>query len=457
LAEVVSPARIPDDFTHVTRAPHEAWFDEYRRLTPVSGLLYDAARRRIPGGVSSSVRFFPPYPVFMSGASGARVTDADGREYVDYCLAFGPLVTGHGHPAVLEAIRSTLDRLGTVIFGAPIELELAYADRLARLVPSAEMVRFTGSGTEATMHALRIARGATGRPRIVKFEGHYHGVHDAVLWNVDRPLPPAAATDGIPAAEAGSTLVLPFNDIEALRAALDESDDIAAVIVEPVARGAVEAEPAFLRALREMTRRRGIVLVFDEVVSWPRVSLGGAQALYGVTPDLTALGKAIGGGLPLAAVVGRRDLMSLVTPPAARARDDRAPHVFHGGTCNATPIALAAGLAVLDELEAPGAFERWSGTGRRMREALAELFARRGRAAQVIGTGSTFDFYFTDRPIRSARDVWASDLDERRRIDYGLLARGVYNSPVHRFHLSTVHADADLDFTLSAIDDALAR
>ena len=241
--------------------------------TPGSAALFEKAAQRLPAGVTSNVKFFAPYPLYMTHAEGARVWDVDGREYLDYCLAFGPLVTGHGHPRVLEAVRAEVARAGTLIFGAPTDLELRLADRLARLLPSAEMVRFTSSGTEATLHALRLARGATGRSRIVKFEGHYHGVHDHVLWNLDQPLPPRAAADGIPEATAAQTVVLPWNDVAALEAGLDATDDVAAVIVEPVARGVLHPDPAFLRALREQTTRRGIVLIFDEVVVWPRVGL----------------------------------------------------------------------------------------------------------------------------------------------------------------------------------------
>lgn len=440
---------------------------DFRALTPRSAAAYARASERIPAGVTSNVRYFPPYPVFMSRAAGSQIHDVDGRGYTDYCMAFGPLIAGHGHPRVLDAMRQELDRSGTVIFGAPSELEFQMAARLAGLLPSAEMTRFTSSGTEATLHAIRIARGATGRTRIAKFEGHYHGVHDSVLVNTDRPLPIAPASDGIPRCVLDATLVLPFNDTAAAVGALEEADDVAAVILEPVARGAIEAVPDFLRAIRDVTRRRGMVLIFDEVVSWPRVGLRGAQGRYGVTPDLTTLGKAIGGGLPLGAVVGRRDLMSIVQPRAAReaslVRDDDGatagggmrssqPYVFHGGTYNGTPMALAGGLAVLDLLEHEGGWSQLERAGERTRVALRELFVRHGRDVQVIGTGAAFDFYFTAEAIRSSREIWRSDLETRRALDYALLARGQYNSPVHRFHLSLAHSDADIERTLATID-----
>jgi glutamate-1-semialdehyde 2,1-aminomutase len=320
------------------------------------------------------------------------------------------------------------------------------------------MTRFTSSGTEATLHALRVARGATGRSRVIKFEGHYHGVHDHVLWNLDQPLPPTPATDGIPGATAEQTIVVPFGDLDAVRAAFEASHDIAAVIVEPVSRGVIHPERAFLHGLRELTTRHGAVLVFDEVVAWPRVGLGGAQALYGVTPDLTTLGKAIGGGLPLGALVGRRDLMALTAPRASRSGAESArPYVFHGGTYNGTPIAVAAGLATLNLLEEPGTLERLDALAESLRDGLREIGRRRGTAMSVAGTGSVLDFYFTASPIRSSRDVWASDLVARRALDYRLLTAGLYNAPVHRYHLSLAHTTGDLTRTLELIDWALSE
>jgi glutamate-1-semialdehyde 2,1-aminomutase len=430
--------------------------ETYRELTRASRAAWERACGRIPGGVSSNVRFFEPYPLFMERAAGSKIYDVDGREYIDYCLAFGPLVAGHGHPRIMQAIREELDRRGTVIFGAPTTLELTLAERLARLIPSAEMVRFTNSGTEATLHAIRLARGVTGRSRLVKFEGHYHGGHDAVLIGLDASRPPQPANDGIPPRILDATVVLPFNDAQALTA-LEIADDVAAVIVEPVARGAIASEPAFLKELRAITARRGIVLIFDEVVSWPRGSLGGAQAELGVTPDLTTLGKAIGGGLPMGAVAGAKRIMSHYAPKGARAGGEPTPYVFHGGTYNGTPMALAAGLALLDLLEEPGVYAGLLRSAEQMRGALAELFTRRGVAAQVIGRGAAFDFYFTERPIRSLREMWESDLALRERVDYRLFERGIYNSPLHRFHVSLAHSSSDFEQTLLAIDSAISQ
>lgn len=430
--------------------------EDFDRVTPGSRAAWERARTRVPGGVTSSVRYFPPHPIYMDHAHGAHLVDVDGREYLDYCLAFGPLIAGHGHPHVVAAVQGELARAGTTIFGAPTTLELEMAERLCRLLPSAEMVRFTNSGTESTMHAIRIARGATGRTRVVKFEGHYHGVHDAVLFNLDRPLPPSPANDGIPIDTQAQTIVLPFNDIAALEAAFDHAEDIAAVILEPIARGVIQPERDFLERLRVLTRQHGVVLIFDEVVVWPRVGLSGAQGLYGVTPDLTTLGKALGGGLPLAAVVGRRDVMEDVTPRAAR-EGASAPYVLHGGTYNGTPIALAAGQAVLDLLEDAPTWQHLVDLGDRLRDGLARTCAKAGVETQVIGRGAVADFYFTSSAIRSSREIWTSDLARRRAVDYDLLVRRVFNAPLHRWHLSIAHTAADIEWSLAQLGEALAR
>jgi len=428
--------------------------DDFEQATPGSRAAWQRAAARLPGGVTSNVRFFPPHPIFMERAHGARLVDVDGREYLDYCLAFGPLIAGHGHPHVQDAIARELARAGTTIFGTPTTLELRMAERLGGLLPSAEMVRFTNSGTEATMHAIRLARGATGRTRVIKFEGHYHGVHDAVLFNLDRPLPQSPANDGIPLETQAQTTVLPFNDIGSLEAAFDDPRDLAAVIVEPIARGVIQPAPAFLARLRALTRQHGVVLIFDEVVAWPRVGLSGAQGMYGVVPDLTTLGKALGGGLPLAAVAGTRGVMEDVAPRAARHGSD-APYVFHGGTYNGTPVALAAGHAVLDLLEDAGTWARLQALGETLRAGLARVLGAAGLDAQVIGRGAVADFYFTARPIVSSREIWTSDLARRRAVDYALLAAGVFNAPVHRWHLSIAHTPDDIAWSLDRLGEAL--
>ena len=250
--------------------------------------------------------------------------------------------------------------------------------------------------------------------------------------------------------------MLPFGDLDAVRAALESDTDIAAVIVEPIARGVLQPDPAFLAGLRSLTSKHGVVLIFDEIVVWPRVGLSGAQGRYGVTPDLTTLGKAVGGGLPLGALVGRADLLSLTAPRPSRSDGDARPYVFHGGTYNGTPVALASGMATLNVLEEPGAMEALDALADTLRHGLREIAVRRGVAVQVLGIGSIVDFYFTDSPIRSSREVWSSNLQRRRALDYDLLADGIYNAPVHRYHLSLAHTPDDVARTLALIDGSLA-
>ena len=373
-------------------------FDAYLARTRGSKAAWERSRQRIPGGVTSNVRYFPPYPIYMTRGEGARLWDVDGHEYIDYCQAFGPQIAGHGHPRVTGGHhRRARAQLGRRSSAHPRRSSSHCAERLTSLIPSAEMVRFTNSGTESTMHALRVARGLTGRSRIVKFEGHYHGVHDSVLFNLDGPLPQKATNDGIPESVA----------------AVDDGRAVQRSRCHPASvcrtrrhrRGHRRAhrtgrDPAaadFLRLLRDLTTRAGALLIFDEVVVWPRVGLGGAQGLFGITPDLTALGKAIGGGLPLAALVGRREALMEVEPRSARGQRSGA-YVFHGGTYNGTPAALAAGQAVLDLLQEPGALDRLFAAGQQLRDGLTRLFTGLDVDAQVIGSRCARRLLLHQRP-----------------------------------------------------------
>ena len=427
----------------------------FERLTPRSREAWRRASARVPAGVTSNVRYFPPHPVFMERAHGARLWDVDGREYLDYCLAFGPQIAGHGHPHVLDAIAREIARAGTTIFGAPTTLEMGMADRLARLLPSAEMVRFTNSGTEATMHALRLARGVTGRTRVIKFEGHYHGVHDAVLFNLDRPLPRAPANDGIPPETQAHTTVLPFNDLAALEAAFEDPRDLAAVIVEPIARGVIEPDRGFLERLRS-----------SHAPSWSRPHLRRGRGVAAgrsvwragtvrnrARPDGARKGTR---GRPAAGGRGRHARSDAGNRAARRAHERRRLVRLHGGTYNGTPIALAAGHAVLDLLEDPGTWTRLQAIGQTLRDGLAGTCRAAGIDAQVIGRGALADFYFTASPIRSSREIWTSDLDRRRRVDYALLADGVFNVPLHRWHVSLAHTEHDVAWSLERLAAALA-
>ena len=438
----------------MTRADYP---ERLRARTARSAELFRRAASRLPGGVSANLKHAEPYPLYMERGEGAYLFDVDGNRYVDYLLVFGTLLLGHGHPAILGAIRRQLERAGTVVFGPPHEQEVALAERLAELYPSMEMTRFTNSGLEATLLAIRIAPAATGRPMVAKFEGHYHGAHPDVLVSVHPPLAEAGPADtpqSVPdSADVGEpvlrrTLVLPWNDRDAVRAGLEaHGDRIAALILEPTLAGYIGPEPGFLAFLREETRRRGIVLIYDEVKTGFRLALGGAQEAYGVAPDLTVLGKVLGGGFPIGAVGGRRDLMELTTPRPGRPDYE---HVYHSGTFNGHPLAMAAGLATLEVLLQPGVYRDLFAVTRRLREGIEAALRDAGVPALTQGEGSIFNVLIADRPARSYRDVLATDLDLRRALDLALLMRGVYNQPLNRFSLSIAHTPEVIDRTVEA-------
>ena len=393
----------------------------------------------MPGGVSSPVRAFKSVggePLFIRSARGAWIEDADGRAYVDLVMSFGPHILGHGHPAVLEAVRRQLE-LGTA-FGAPSEPELELAEAICRLVPSVEAVRLVNSGTEAVMSALRLARAATGRSRLLKFAGGYHGHYDPMLASGGSGL----ATLGLEAS-AAETAVVAYNDLEAA-ASVIEGGEVAAVIVEPVAAnmGVVNPAPGFLAGLRELCDGAGTLLIFDEVVTGFRLGLGGAQELFGVRPDLTTLGKIIGGGLPTGAYGGRADLMRMVAPEGP---------VYQAGTLSGNPLACAAGLAVLRELEADPPYGRLEAAGAELERGLAGLPVRVNRA------GSMLTVFLTEGEVRDYESARSSDLDAFSRLHRAALAAGVYLPPsqFEALFLSTAHAAPELDLIARGLRESL--
>ncbi len=415
--------------------------------------LFQRARKRIPGGVNSPVRAYSPYPFFAREATGSKIVDVDGNEYVDYCMGYGPLILGHAPEAVVKAVADALGR-GT-LFGTPTEGEVALAELVGELVPSVEKVRLVSTGAEATMHAIRAARGFTGRKKIVKFEGCYHGAYDHVLVKAGS----GASTFGIPTSlgipeeTTKNTVVVPFNDRDAVsRAVKENSKEIAAIIAEPVLGnvGPIPPEEGFLEFLREVCDGNDILLIFDEVITGFRLALGGAQEYYGVSADLTALGKAMGGGLPIAAYGGREEVMSKVAPEGG---------VYQAGTFSGNPISVAASLAVLRTLRDRGGqiYSSLEEGGNRIRREMARLIGERRVKARVGGVGSMFQIFFTDGDVRDYASVQSCDRDNFARFHASLLDRGVFFPPsqFETCFLSTSHSDEDLDATASAIDKSL--
>jgi len=418
--------------------------------------LYERARRVIPGGVNSPVRAFRAVggtPRFFQRAAGAHLWDAEGRRYIDYVGSWGPMLLGHTHPSVVAAVEAAAAR--GLSYGAPTAEETLLAERLCELVPSIERVRLVSSGTEATMTAIRLARGFTGRDLIVKFEGCYHGHADALLVKAGSGAltfgHPSSA--GVPADTAAHTLVLPYNDSDAARAAFEQRGaQIAGVIVEPVAGNMNLVLPAsgFLDALRSECARHGAVLIFDEVMTGFRVALGGAQARYGIRPDLTTLGKVIGGGLPLAAVGGKREIMETLAPLGP---------VYQAGTLSGNPLAVAAGLATLQLVAQPRLLERVEATTRALVDGLSAEARSAGRAFCAQSIGSMFGLYFRASPPQSYAEVMECDREAFNRFFHAMLDAGVYLAPsaYEAGFVSAAHGDAEIDATLAAARAAFTR
>lgn len=437
---------------------------EYKAKTRKSAEWFSRSLKHLPGGVTGNVKFYPPYPVYINKGQGGHLWDLDGNRYVDLMLCFGPMILGHGHPKVVEAIRKQLEHDGTPIFGAPHELEAIMAERLIEIFPSAEMARFTNSGLEATLHALRVARGYKKRNRIAKFEGAYHGCYDEALVSLTPSLEmggPEVAPQSV-ACSLGtsdytlqSVQVLPFNDIDnTLRLITAHQRDLAAVIMEPVQRGFVPAEIEFVKAVREITEQMGIVLIFDEVMSGFRMDkMGGAQTMLGVTPDMMCLGKIIGGGFPCGAFLGKKEIMDVVSP-VTRNKDNR---VFHGGTFNGHPTVLSAGMATIDVLSESGTYPYLMRITDKLQDGLNDLFGRNGLDAQAIGPGSTFNVVFCKGDVLDYRDALKSDSKLRHQFDYGLLARGVHLHPDKPIYTCTAHTDDDVDHTLKAAEEVIKK
>ncbi|WP_165226471.1 glutamate-1-semialdehyde 2,1-aminomutase [Aquisphaera insulae] len=422
---------------------------------PQSHEAFARASRVIPGGVNSPARAFGAVggePPFIARADGAYLFDIDGHQYIDYIGSWGPMILGHGHPEVRREVAEALS-LGTS-FGAPTVREAEIAEAVAAAVPSIEKVRFVSSGTEATMSAIRLARGATGRDKVVKMAGHYHGHVDALLIQAGS----AATTLGTPnspgvtAGAARDTLLCPFNDAPAVAALLEQHrGEVAAVLLEPIAgnMGLVPPRPGYLEALRTLTETHGVILIFDEVMTGFRVAYGGAQSLYGVTPDMTTLGKIVGGGLPAAAYGSSAAVMDHVSPVGP---------VFQAGTLSGNPLAMAAGLATLRALREEAAYETLEARSARLAEGL-ERAARDAKVPHVVQrVGSMLTLFFHDGPVHDYEDAKRSDTKLFARFFWEMLARGVY-LPCSQFEaafVSAAHTESDIDHTIAAAREALA-
>jgi glutamate-1-semialdehyde 2,1-aminomutase len=417
--------------------------------------LLERARQRLPGGVLGTSRYADDVGFVVKHGKGSKIYDVSGREYIDYVMASGPMVLGHGHPAVVAAVRRQLED-GTTYFMVT-EPIIELAEEICRAVPCAEQVRFTSTGSEATFFALRVARTARQRDKILKFEGGYHGANDYAMMSSSPRSPkafpaPVPDSSGIPHAIEAEVLIAPYNDLATVEGIVaTHADELAAVIIEPFQR-LIPPQPGFLQGLREITRRHGILLVFDEVVTGFRLAYGGAQEYYGVVPDIACVGKIVGGGFPLAAVCASADLMRPFDP----GQDGKGDFISQSGTLNGNPIAAVAGLATLAELRKPGAYDRLLGTGRTLMKGLSELLTRRGLPAQVVGEPVVFDVLFTAEPVVDYRSLQKADGQKARVLTTELIKRGVVKN-TQKMYMSTAHTDADVAKTLNAFEDVLKR
>lgn len=414
--------------------------------------LFEKARKLIPGGVNSPVRAFEPYPFFTKSAKGSHLTDVDGKEYIDYCLGYGPLILGHAPVQVIEAVRDQLNR-GT-LYGTPSGQEVELAELICKCVPSAEMVRLVTTGAEATMSAIRVARGFTGRRKIIKFEGCYHGAHDCVLVKAGSGATTFGMPNslGVPEETAKNTIIVPYNDVEKFEATVKkERKELAAVIVEPVIGniGVVTPKKGFLKALRELTEQHNLVLIFDEVITGFRIALGGAQEYYGVEPDLTTLGKVLGGGFPLAAYAGSEEIMRMIAPSGK---------VYQAGTYSGNPVSVAAGLATLGILRGrKGLYSELEKKCEGLVKSLEGLSKELSVPMQVNHVASMFQMFLTDKPVYDYASAKKADSKKFLELHKRLLEQGVFLPPsqFETCFLSSAHTAKDIERTAQGFAYAL--
>lgn len=411
---------------------------KYVYKTSKSKVLYERAKKVLPAGVSYGIRYFEPYPFYTAKAKGSKLYDVDGNEYIDFWLGHTALILGHSPPAVVEAVKRQLEN-GTH-YGTSHELEIELAEQVARMVPSAEMVRFTNSGTEANMYATRLARAYAGRNKIAKFEGGWHGGYDALHVGVKYPfdIPESA---GLTSGATQDTIVLPFNDLEGVKEKL-KKEEAASIVIEPIlgAGGGIPAEKEFLKGLREFCDEKEILLIFDEVITGFRLAPGGAQQYYSLKPDITVLGKILGGGFPIGALCGCKKIMERLNTRVY----ERPHYSFHGGTFAANPISMTAGLATLKILEDGRLINRLNRLGDKIREQLREVFEANSVDVQVTGTGSIFNTHFAREEMKDAHAALKADRKKLAEYNLNLIANGVFFLPTHTGALSTAHSKTDI-------------
>ncbi|WNS73714.1 aspartate aminotransferase family protein [Bacillus sp. DTU_2020_1000418_1_SI_GHA_SEK_038] len=448
--------------------------DEFMEKTPKSREFAKEAHKVMPGGVTANIKSFAPYPIIMEKAKGAYLYDIDGNEYIDYLLSYGALMLGHGHHQIIQAIQTQMEQNGTFLFGTPHELEIEMGKKIQHLYPSMEMVRYTNSGTEATLLAIRMAYAYTGKYKIAKFEGHYHGGYDQVLLSVNPPVNAAGPANepksiieskGVDPYHEEHTIVLPFNNLEATAEILKKGkDEIAAVILEPIQGGFIPAEQSFMNGLRKITEDLGILLIFDEVKTGFRLGLGGAQSIYGIKPDITTLGKVVGGGFPVGIIGGKKEIMMVSAPTSSsdvfdssQSKKSSAKDVlFHSGTYNGHPTILAAGLATIQVLEKEiyHVFEMTE----KLKNGIMEVFSNKGIKVQTVGLGSIFNVVITEKEqILNYRDFQQSNFELRKNMDFYLLAEGIYTKPLNRYSIATVHRDKEINRTLEAYEKVISK
>lgn len=447
---------------------------DYEYMSPKSKKAHQRALKVLPGGVTANIKHYEPYPIAMVSGHGARLLDVDGNEYVDYLLSYGPLILGHGHGAITNAIQEQLQGHGTILYGTPHELETTMAEKICQIHPSMEMLRYTNSGTEATLFSIRLAYAYTGKYKIGKFEGHYHGGFNQVLVSVNPPIEeagnvkkpnPIPESCGLEPYQLENTIVLPFNDLEACTEILEVyKDEMAAVIMEPILSGCIPATQGFMDGLRKLTEKLGILLIFDEVKTGFRIGLGGAQGYYNIKPDLTALGKVLGAGMPMGVIGGKKEIMMKSAPLSgsdvfdltSSKKSSAKDVLFHSGTYNGHPLILRAGLAVINvlEKELPKVIENTQV----LKKGLRELYLEKGIPMITMGIGSMFNLVMTDLDsIETYRQMQKTNLALRKKIDFALFKEGIYNKPTNRYSLSTAHDQSVIDFTLEAYRRVLNR